>query len=121
MEFDLINIKESNFSIDMIHAITNGYIDWAIGGITITFSRSKVVDFTNYINTEPYVVLYTINYDPWMSWLNVISPFQVGVWIILIVSIILISFLLLLSMHVTKRNTYYKLRYFVQVKDFSVL
>lgn len=115
MEFSMKEFVETeNNWMSIIESIRNGSLSWAIGGITSTIKRLQVVEFTNYIHTEPYVVLYSVYDDPWMSWLSVIIPFELPVWIVLAISVIIISCLFLISMRKTKLGNSIPFYYFVQ-------
>lgn len=116
MEFSLKEFVETeNNWMAIIQAIRNGSLDWAIGGITSTIKRLQVVEFTNYIHTEPFVVLYSVYDDPWMSWQSIIIPFEMTVWIVLLSSIVIICCLCVVTMRQTKVRQKITFYYFVQV------
>lgn len=98
-----------------IEAVRNGTLSWAVGGISASMKRLGIVEFTTHVNTEPFVVLYSVYKNPWMSWRNIVLPFKMIVWLSLISTIIAISSLFFLAVTKTEINLNIKFNYFFHV------
>lgn len=121
MEFYLEEIIESvNTWEYAINVIKNNALDWAVGGISAAIKRFEVVDFTNYIHTEPYVVLYSIQDDPWMSWKNLITPFNMSIWTMLIFTNFTIASIFIIAVKSCRPNTKISFLHFVQVSEINI-
>lgn len=67
------------------------YIDFAIGGISQTFERSLLVEYTTVIHFEPYGVIYSSNSEEFLKWKTFILPIDLYVWIFFIGSFIAVA------------------------------
>lgn len=101
----------------MVNAVKNRKVDWACGGITVSLDRIKVVDFTNFIRPEPYTALYSVYEDIWMSWENILMPFQLELWLLLIGTTCIISLLMHVSLKFTHGGKSFSFLYYMQVND----
>lgn len=101
----------------MVDAVRDKKVDWAVAGITSSQERMKIADFTHFIRPEPYTALYCIYEDIWMSWENILMPFEMAVWIVLAMTTTLIAFLLYLSIKVTHEEEKLGLAYYMQVRS----
>lgn len=64
----------------------NGKIDWAISGITLTYERTKLADYTSPLRNDPHELLYTIQdgNDDGFNFDYIISSFNWWTWIIIV-------------------------------------
>lgn len=100
----------------VVTSVSQNVLDLAVSGISLTLSRTKVVDFTTRIRVEPYSIIYALYDDPLLSWRNILLPFQLTIWMTVIVSIFSISVLLVLAVRFTRlQGMNITLSYFVTV------
>lgn len=100
---------------EMVDAVRDRKVDWAVGGITLSLDRIAVADFTHFIRPEPYTALYSIYEDIWMSWQNILMPFELSLWIVLTITTSIIACLLYSSIKFTHQKSKYGLLFYMQV------
>lgn len=110
----------TNSWVSIIEAVNNRTLHWAVGGITVTISRTEHVDFTTFLQNEAFTVMYSVSEDPWMSWKNIVLPFQFAVWLALIFAIFVISSLFYAAMQLTGYRGKIRVGYFMQVSKQNV-
>ncbi|KAF2886106.1 hypothetical protein ILUMI_20067, partial [Ignelater luminosus] len=88
----------------MIEAVHFREIDWAIGGISSSTERGELADLTKYIHIETYTALFYCcsAKDTWKSWKQVLSPFELSMWLCVG------SMLVLMTVLIRKISTLFK-------------
>lgn len=100
---------------EMVDAVSHRRVDWAVGGITESLDRIKITDFTHFIRPEPFTALFSVYEDIWMSWQNILMPFQLVVWIVLSGTTLAIALLLYSTIKLTYDGKNKSLLFYMQV------
>lgn len=73
-------LKSVNYFFYLIFQIHYEKIDWAIGGISATYERVHLVDFTAILKEEPYGIVFSVPNANTLRWDAVLLPFKKSVW-----------------------------------------
>ncbi|KAK9680054.1 hypothetical protein QE152_g39459 [Popillia japonica] len=91
--YKLVNFGDSSPKsfFDVFEKVVGGSLDFAVGGITRTRTRTTRALFTATIDREDYNIFYIYRIPEINLILNALYPFKYTLWIAIIVSIFLLS------------------------------
>jgi hypothetical protein len=74
----------------MVEGVEAGRADWAVGGLSVTIKRGIYTDFTRYIKTQGFSVLYAVYQETWSAFEKFLLVFKWIVWVGIVTTVLVI-------------------------------
>jgi len=80
----------------MIGNVLQGKVDMIAADLTVTAQRQKVLDFSTPFMSSRLTILTKLPLDDGTHWPIIVSPFDISVWILLVVAFLVSIFICIL-------------------------